>query len=184
MWLDLTMTLTSDNTESNNIPGEHHPRNPPWPSHFISICRRPIWNLSFADDIDLIAGTDRELQDLTYQQTDRSTAYLMKTSPDNSKMMAIADGKVDIDRNLILIEKVSSFKHLGANMSKDGGSMTDMCNRIAAATLAVAWQDVTLPVAVRYSCVCLSICANLWFAPIVKANLSHDFLSTQWCVCL
>ena len=30
----------------------------------ISIGGRPVWNLKFADDIDLIAGTNKELQDI------------------------------------------------------------------------------------------------------------------------
>ena len=33
----------------------------------LSIGSRPVWNLKFADDIDLIAGTNKELQDMTKQ---------------------------------------------------------------------------------------------------------------------
>ena len=43
----------------------------------ISIGGRPIWNLMFADDIDLIAGTNEELQELTDQLARNATRYGM-----------------------------------------------------------------------------------------------------------
>ena len=33
----------------------------------LSISGRQVWNLKFADDIDLIAGTNKELQDIIKQ---------------------------------------------------------------------------------------------------------------------
>ena len=40
----------------------------------ISIGGRPICNLRFADDIDLMGGSNGELQDLTNRLADRATA--------------------------------------------------------------------------------------------------------------
>ena len=43
----------------------------------ISIGRRPICNLQFADNIDLMGGSSGELQDLTNRLVDRAKAYGM-----------------------------------------------------------------------------------------------------------
>ena len=53
----------------------------------ISIGGRPICNLRFAGDIDLIDGGYGELQDLTNRLVDRATAYGMKVSTEKSKIM-------------------------------------------------------------------------------------------------
>ena len=46
-------------------------------SSSISVGGRPLWNLKFADDIDLLAGTNDELQELTDQLSKSSTRYGM-----------------------------------------------------------------------------------------------------------
>ena len=46
----------------------------------VSIGGRPLCNLRFADDIDLIAGSNSELQDLTDRLTSRSTAHGMSAA--------------------------------------------------------------------------------------------------------
>ena len=53
----------------------------------ISIGSRPICNLKFADDIDLIGGSYGEVQDLTNRLVDRATAYGMEVSTEKSKTM-------------------------------------------------------------------------------------------------
>ena len=53
----------------------------------ISIGGRPICNLRFADDIDLMGGSNGELQDLTNRLIDRATAYGMGVSTEKSKIM-------------------------------------------------------------------------------------------------
>ena len=52
-----------------------------------SIGGRPICNLQFYDDIDLIGGSSSELQDLPRRLVDRATAYGMDVSTENSKVM-------------------------------------------------------------------------------------------------
>ena len=51
----------------------------------ISIGGRPVWNLKFADDIDLIACTNKELQDMTNQLYKCASKYCMKTVQKKSR---------------------------------------------------------------------------------------------------
>ena len=44
----------------------------------ISINGRPLCNLRFADDIDLMGGSEDELQHLTDSLAERSSAYIME----------------------------------------------------------------------------------------------------------
>ena len=53
----------------------------------LSIGRRSICSLRFADDIDLMGGSNDELQDLTNRLVDRATAYKMEVSTEKSKIM-------------------------------------------------------------------------------------------------
>ena len=53
----------------------------------ISINGRDINNLRFADDIDLIAGTEEELQELKTTLERRARAYGMEISAEKSKIM-------------------------------------------------------------------------------------------------
>ena len=46
-----------------------------------------ICKLRFADDIDLMGGSNGELQDLTNRPVDRATAYGMELSTEKSKIM-------------------------------------------------------------------------------------------------
>ena len=57
------------------------------PHKSISICRRPICNLRFSDDIDLMGGSNSELRDLTNRLVDRATVYGMEVSKEKSKIM-------------------------------------------------------------------------------------------------
>ena len=47
---------------------------------------RPIYNLRFVDDIDLMGGSNGELQDLANTLVDRAAAYGMEVSTENSKI--------------------------------------------------------------------------------------------------
>ena len=46
----------------------------------ISVCRRPVCNLRFGDDIDLVGDSNGELQDLTNRLADRARAYGIEVS--------------------------------------------------------------------------------------------------------
>ena len=51
----------------------------------ISIGYRPVWNLKFADDIDLIAGTNKDLQDMTNQLSKCASRYGMEISSEKKQ---------------------------------------------------------------------------------------------------
>ena len=53
----------------------------------ISIGGRPICNQIFADDIELMGGSNGELQDLTSRFVDRATVYGMEVSTGKSKTL-------------------------------------------------------------------------------------------------
>ena len=53
----------------------------------ISIEGRPISNLRFADDIDLIAGSYYEFQNITNSLTKNSSIYVMEISHEKSKIL-------------------------------------------------------------------------------------------------
>ena len=51
----------------------------------ISIGGRPMCNLRFADDIDLMDGSNGELQDLANRLVDKVTAYLKEVSTEKAR---------------------------------------------------------------------------------------------------
>ena len=53
----------------------------------ISIGGRPICNLQFANNIDLMGGSSDEFQDLTNRLIDRTTAYGVELVTEESKIM-------------------------------------------------------------------------------------------------
>ena len=55
----------------------------------ISIGGRPVWNLKFADDIDLIAGTNKEHHDMTNQLSKGASRYGMEINSKKSKVYFI-----------------------------------------------------------------------------------------------
>ena len=53
----------------------------------ISIGGRPICNLCFVDDIDLMGDSDNELQDLTTRLEEKARTYGMKVSSEKSTIL-------------------------------------------------------------------------------------------------
>jgi len=72
LFLDKIMTETPENFEGT-----------------VSLGSRRITNLRFADDIDFVAGSRKELADLTARLDDASTAYGMEISAEKSKVLAM-----------------------------------------------------------------------------------------------
>ena len=70
---------------------------------YISICGRNISNLRFADDIDLLAGSNRELQvnKLTNRLVESSKSHGMEISQENSKIM-VNSKKYDKNANMYM----------------------------------------------------------------------------------
>ena len=104
----------------------------------ISIGGRKISNLRFADDIDLIAGSNTELQDPTNRLVESSKAHGMEISQEKSKTMVNSKNKcAKIYMDGILLEDVKIFKYLGATLKSDGASGNELRIRIATATSAI-----------------------------------------------
>ena len=106
----------------------------------ISIGGNPVCNLRFADDIDLMGGSNAELQELTDKLATKAGAYGMEISAAKSKTMVNTNSNTTA--NITLkgeeLENVSSFKYLGATLTQDGASTTEIRTRIALATAAMA----------------------------------------------
>ena len=106
----------------------------------ISIGGNPVCNLRFADDIDLMGGSNAELQELTDKLATKAGAYGMEISAAKSKTMVNSNSNTTA--NITLkgeeLENVSSFKYLGATLTQDGASTTEIRTRIALATAAMA----------------------------------------------
>ena len=88
----------------------------------ISIGGRKISNLRFADDIDLISGSNTELQDLKNRLVESSKAHGVEISQEKSKTMVNSKNtdkcaKIYMDR--ILLEDVKIFKYLEATIKSD-----------------------------------------------------------------
>ena len=89
----------------------------------ITIDGRPICNLRFADDIDLMGSSNNELQELTDRLVTSASAYSMEVSTSSTER--IASG---ITMNGEPLEEVS----------KDGSCAAEIHLRIATATAAMA----------------------------------------------
>ena len=107
----------------------------------VSIRERPMRNPRFADDIDLMGGSNGELQDLTNRLVDRATAYGMEVSTEKKSMImtnSTNSNSADISMNVPKLEEVTSFKYLGATLCKDGTYSAEVRSRVASAMAAMA----------------------------------------------
>ena len=106
----------------------------------ISINGREISNLRFTDDIDLITGTEEELQEITTTLERRVPAYRIEISAEKSKVMV--NSRIAPRSTILMngesLEEVKSFKYLGSTISSEGNSREEICKRINLATSAIA----------------------------------------------
>ena len=123
----------------------------------ISVGGRRICNLRFADDIDLLGGSNAELQALTDKLTESAGSYGMEVSTEKSKVMVNSTNDVQavISMNGEQLEEVDSFTYLGATLTKDGSSRAEILRRIAIATSAMArlarlWKSDTISFPVKH----------------------------------
>ena len=106
----------------------------------ISIGGRSTNNLRFADDIDLMGGSEAELQELTNRLVNTAGAYGMEVSSEKSKVLvnSVRGTTAQISMNGQQLEEVTTFKYVGATLTKDGRSTTEIKTRLAMATAAMA----------------------------------------------
>ena len=125
----------------------------------ISIGGRKISNLRFADDIDLIAGSNTELQDLTNRLVESSKSHGMEISQEKSKTMVNSknnDKCAKIYMDGILLEDVKIFKYLGATLKSDGASGNELRIRIATTTssmirLNIIWTSKNISFKIKFN---------------------------------
>ena len=98
----------------------------------VSTGGRTTTNLSFADDIDGLAGEEEELANLVEHLDKASTAYGMVISTEKTNMMTNNTSGIntEIKVNGQKLETVASFKYLGSVIT-DEGSKPEILSRIA-----------------------------------------------------
>ena len=113
----------------------------------VSIGGRNISNLRFADDIDVIAGSEEELRNLLERMHNSASAFGMEISGEKPELMT--NNINGISNNITIgsetLEEVNSFKYLGSIIS-DEGSKKEILSRIAQTTAAMVklkpiWND-------------------------------------------
>ena len=136
----------------------------------VSIGGRRITHLRFADDIDGLAGSEQELENLVKKLDTSSTAVGMEISASKTKLMTNNDDGIqtDITANGEKLETVKNFKYLGAMVS-DEGSKPEILARIAmtAATLSklnTIWKDRTIKLASKIRLMRSLVCSVFLYA--------------------
>ena len=106
----------------------------------ISFGGRIISNLRFADDIDLMGGSNDELQELTDRFSNSARKYGMEFSSEKSKVMVNSGDNTtaQLSMNGQQLEGVMAFKYLGATFTKDGRSTEEIKIKLAIATASMA----------------------------------------------
>ena len=105
----------------------------------VKIGGRSITNLRFADDIDLLAGSRSELEDLTKRLDTTARKYGMEISGEKSKIMITSkrkdndDNREEIHVDDHTLDEVKSFQYLGSTITEDVSSETEIKKRLAMA---------------------------------------------------
>jgi len=140
------------------------------PAHLssVSIGGRPLCNLRFADDIDLLGSSEEELQRLTERLEKTAAAYGMEISSEKSKILVNSikpRPSTNIQMNGQTLEEVDQFKYLGSTQTKDGTSVKEVKIRLAQAhaamtRLSVLWRNkaISFPTKIKlYKSLVLSV---------------------------
>ena len=116
----------------------------------VSIAGRTITNLTFADDMDGLAGCEQELAQLVERIDQTSKAYGMEINADKSKLMTnnINGIHKEIKASDHKLQTVTNFKYQGAIIS-DAGSKAEILSRIAQCTTTMTrlkpmWNDQSI----------------------------------------
>ena len=107
----------------------------------VSIGGRQLCNLRFADDIDLIGRTEKELQELTTRLEKSASAFGMEISSEKSKILVNSNTETkttNIIMNGEILEEVKEFKYLGALINSKGTSVKEIKTRLAIALSSMA----------------------------------------------
>ena len=104
-----------------------------------------------------MGGSNSKLQELTDRLVTSASAYGMEVSTEKSKVMVSSTEHItaSITMNGEPLEEVSTFKYLGATLSKDGTCTAEIRIRIATATAAMArlsriWKSSNISFHTKY----------------------------------
>ena len=88
----------------------------------VSIAGRTITNLRFADDIDVLAGSEQEFAQLVERIDQTSKAYGMEINDEKTKLMTTNINGIpkEIKASDHKLQTVTNFKYLGAIISNAG----------------------------------------------------------------
>ena len=109
---------------------------------FITALRNGIrWNfttlledLEYADDIALLSSKWEHLQEKTFRLQNCAEYFDLNINENKTKVLRInTRNDTAIKVNAAEVENVDEFTYLGATLTKDGGSQTDVKRRIAKA---------------------------------------------------
>ena len=104
-------------------------------------------NLRYANDIDLIASCENELQELTERLDTTARKCSMEISGEKSKVMVRAGEEVLLNEPITVsneeLKQVSCFKYLGSQIKRNLQSLSETKSRIEIATSALVKLDAT-----------------------------------------
>ena len=88
----------------------------------VSIGGRPLYNLRFADDVDLLGDSEEELQQLTERLEGKAADYGMEISFDKSNIFVNSIKPTPFTNmwmNGKVFEELDQLKYLGSTQTKD-----------------------------------------------------------------
>ena len=109
---------------------------------------RSISSLRYADDTALCGKSPQEINNIVHKVNDAGRKRLLKLNARTTKLMVVGDENtnVSIDVDGETIDKVNSFKYLGAIKTSTGSCSEDIKARIgrtkkATMELDIIWKD-------------------------------------------
>jgi len=122
----------------------------------VAISGQVINNLRFADDIDLIAESPQQLQDITNKVHESSKRFGLKINEKKTKTMTI--GKTHEEIRILLdniqLEQVTNFVYLGSQITEDAECEQDIKRRAGLASAMVGklnkiWRSRSISLATK-----------------------------------
>jgi Reverse transcriptase (RNA-dependent DNA polymerase) len=109
----------------------------------VSLNGRPLNNLRFADDIDLVANSQEKLQKWTDRVNDSSRRLGLRINSEKTKTMVIGKQHKDLVVRLegMTLEQVTKFVYLGGMITEEGGCGEDIRRRIGLASTVFGKLD-------------------------------------------
>ena len=107
---------------------------------------RSISNLRYADDTALCGKSPQEINNIAHKVNDAGRKRLLKMNARKTKLMVVGDENTNVsfDVDGETIDKVNSFKYLGAIKTSTGSCSEDVKARIGRAKKATMELDTIL----------------------------------------